>query len=114
MKKNGKKEAAKTERSVDERMQALIDGAEVSDNPVVTYLATALKEAMNERAGLQQQLQQAQQAVAQMQNKLVQLAGVIQKAATDLRKELQPSEVASNVEETAEEEAAPEQKEEAA
>ena len=80
---------------VNEKMQALVDGKEASDDPVVNYLVKAVNEAAGERNSVSQQLQQAQQAVANMQNRLVQLNGIFQKSLADLRQTLESQKKAS-------------------
>lgn len=66
----------------------LLDGKIKTSSPLVEYLVNTLRDATTERIGVQQTLQQAQQRVAAMQARLVELKGVGGKAMEDLRNQL--------------------------
>lgn len=73
---------------VQERMQAIIEGAEPAPSELCEYLAQAIRDGIAERDGLVKRITEAEQFLAQFKNRLAAVSGVLQKSSDDLRKKL--------------------------
>lgn len=74
--------------ALEQRVQALMDGKEPIPDDVVGYLVAELKEATTEKAAVNRNIQQYEQALNQNRRRLVELTGIGQKFFQDIVKRI--------------------------
>lgn len=72
------------QNQIQQEVADLLDGKTSTEDPVTLYLIESLKDASAERIAVAKNLQQAEQAVVQLRNRMVELKGINSKMLEDL------------------------------